>query len=92
MPRDDMADMVDIDGLAHRRLGVGDDDVAQFLVRPDGHIGYRAAGGDLSGLRTYLDRWLTGCEPTGTWSAQRAQPSRHGRPTCLIPPALPRSR
>ncbi|MFI8835832.1 FAD-dependent monooxygenase [Streptomyces afghaniensis] len=28
------------------------------LVRPDGYVGYVARGTDLTGLRTYLDRWL----------------------------------
>ncbi|MFI2369287.1 FAD-dependent monooxygenase [Streptomyces sp. NPDC018833] len=28
------------------------------LVRPDGYIGYLAAGGDLAGLIRYLDQWL----------------------------------
>jgi 2-polyprenyl-6-methoxyphenol hydroxylase-like FAD-dependent oxidoreductase len=32
----------------------------QYLVRPDGHVGYRASGTDLSGLRAYLARWLPG--------------------------------
>jgi 2-polyprenyl-6-methoxyphenol hydroxylase-like FAD-dependent oxidoreductase len=31
---------------------------AQILVRPDGHIAYRADDADTTGLRTYLDRWL----------------------------------
>ncbi|MFE7270551.1 FAD-dependent monooxygenase [Streptomyces sp. NPDC057623] len=37
-------------------------DVAQGLVRPDGHLGYVARGAELAGLRAYLARWL----PTGT--------------------------
>jgi hypothetical protein len=37
-----------------------------FLVRPDGHVGYRAAGHDLHGVRTYLDHWLPGCEHAGS--------------------------
>jgi len=58
--------IVDVHGHAHRRLGLGeDDDAAQFLVRPDGHIGYRAAGGDLTGVRTYLHRWLRDCPFNG---------------------------
>jgi flavin-dependent dehydrogenase len=40
------------------RLGVGE--VAHYLVRPDGHLGYRAAGTDLGGLERYLARWLPG--------------------------------
>ncbi|HET6211335.1 MAG TPA: FAD-dependent monooxygenase [Micromonosporaceae bacterium] len=30
----------------------------QYLVRPDGYLGYRAGGTDLAGLHSYLDRWL----------------------------------
>ncbi|KUM78380.1 FAD-dependent monooxygenase [Streptomyces curacoi] len=33
-------------------------DVAQGLVRPDGHLGYVARGAQLEGLRAYLARWL----------------------------------
>jgi len=40
------------------RLGVSD--TAHYLIRPDGHIGYRAAGTDLDGLQRYLARWLPG--------------------------------
>jgi 2-polyprenyl-6-methoxyphenol hydroxylase-like FAD-dependent oxidoreductase len=46
----------DVDGQALTRLGV--EDTAQLLVRPDGHIGYRAGGTDLDGLQRYLNRWL----------------------------------
>jgi hypothetical protein len=45
-------------GQASRRLGLHPPGVAQFLIRPDGHIGYRAGSPDLAGLRTYLTRWL----------------------------------
>jgi 2-polyprenyl-6-methoxyphenol hydroxylase-like FAD-dependent oxidoreductase len=45
----------DLDGQAFARLGVTD--AAQYLVRPDGHVGYRCAGTDLDGLRAYLTRW-----------------------------------
>lgn len=41
-------------GLALRRLGLGEVDAAHYLVRPDGYIGYRARGTDLSGLRAHL--------------------------------------
>jgi 2-polyprenyl-6-methoxyphenol hydroxylase-like FAD-dependent oxidoreductase len=44
--------------LAHERLGLTDDRAtAHHLVRPDGHIAYRAAGTDLGGLIAYLSRW-----------------------------------
>jgi 2-polyprenyl-6-methoxyphenol hydroxylase-like FAD-dependent oxidoreductase len=46
----------DVDGRLLARLGV--EQTAQYLVRPDGHIGYRCAGTDLDGLRGYLSRWL----------------------------------
>ncbi len=42
-------------GLALGRLGLGEDDVAHYLVRPDGYVGYRAGGTDLDGLRRYLE-------------------------------------
>ncbi|MEU5529230.1 FAD-dependent monooxygenase [Micromonospora chersina] len=41
-----------------RRLGVDPDAHAAYLVRPDGHVGYRAGGTDLTGLRAYLRRWF----------------------------------
>jgi hypothetical protein len=59
--------MFDVDGHAHKRLGlVKHGDAVVFLVRPDGHIGYRPAGHDLHGVRTYLDHWLPGCEHAGS--------------------------
>jgi 2-polyprenyl-6-methoxyphenol hydroxylase-like FAD-dependent oxidoreductase len=48
----------DADGAALRRLGLSRADVAQILIRPDGHIGYRAGDTDFSGLERYVDRWL----------------------------------
>jgi hypothetical protein len=32
-------------------------------VRPDGHVGYRVAGTDLSGVERYLADWLPGARP-----------------------------
>jgi 2-polyprenyl-6-methoxyphenol hydroxylase-like FAD-dependent oxidoreductase len=46
----------DSDGQLFARLGV--DGTAQYLIRPDGHIGYRCGGDDLAGLHRYLARWL----------------------------------
>ena len=48
----------DQQGLALRRLGVRPSEPAHYLVRPDGYIGYRATGTDLTGLRGYLQHWL----------------------------------
>lgn len=50
--------LYDPDGTAFRRLGVSRRDSALYLVRPDGHIGFRAGGTDRTGLACYLDRWL----------------------------------
>jgi 2-polyprenyl-6-methoxyphenol hydroxylase-like FAD-dependent oxidoreductase len=51
----------DRDGQVLARLGV--DGAAQYLVRPDGHIGYRCGGDDLAGLQRYLARWLPNTPP-----------------------------
>jgi hypothetical protein len=48
----------DPSGRALRRLGVGPNDTAHYLVRPDGYVGYRASGTDLTGLHAYLRRWI----------------------------------
>jgi 2-polyprenyl-6-methoxyphenol hydroxylase-like FAD-dependent oxidoreductase len=48
----------DPDGQAFARLGV--DGAAQYLVRPDGHVGYRSGGTDLWGVERYLAHWLPG--------------------------------
>lgn len=45
-------------GRARARLGVRGAHPAHVLVRPDGHIGYRAGGTDLTGLEAYLRRWV----------------------------------
>jgi hypothetical protein len=46
----------DIRGEAAERLGVKP--TAQYLVRPDGHVGYRCAGTDLDSVERHLARWL----------------------------------
>ena len=51
--------LYDPDGTALRRLGLNPSGVAHYLIRPDGHVGYRAGGADLAGARAYLSRWLT---------------------------------
>jgi hypothetical protein len=51
----------DLDGNLFARFGV--DGTAQYLVRPDGHIGYGAGGDDLAGLQRYLARWIPNTPP-----------------------------
>jgi len=46
-------------------LGLNPGSVTQYLIRPDGHIGYRAGGSDLAGLASYLHRWLPRPPDTG---------------------------
>jgi hypothetical protein len=50
--------LYDPDGTALHRLGLKPRDIALYLVRPDGHIGYRTGGPHRTGLASYLDRWL----------------------------------
>ncbi|MGN9913971.1 FAD-dependent monooxygenase [Phytohabitans sp. LJ34] len=50
--------LTDPDGRLLHRLGVAPGAAAQYLVRPDGHVAYRAGAGDLGGLVRVLDRWL----------------------------------
>ena len=47
--------LVDERGDALSRLGVRD--TAQYLVRPDGHVGFRCAGRELAALERYLTEW-----------------------------------
>ncbi|WP_200938633.1 FAD-dependent monooxygenase [Cellulomonas sp. Root137] len=47
----------DATGWAHRLLGVDGFKSGHLLVRPDGYVAYRG-GGDLTGVREYLDDWL----------------------------------
>lgn len=48
----------DSSGQALARLGVTHS--AHYLVRPDGHVGFRSGGTDLGGVGRYLARWLPG--------------------------------
>jgi 2-polyprenyl-6-methoxyphenol hydroxylase-like FAD-dependent oxidoreductase len=52
----------DPDGTALHRLGLdpAGRHAAHYLIRPDGHVGYRAGGSDLTGLHAYLAHWLPG--------------------------------
>ena len=63
LAREAEADVLhDVRGEAFARLGV--EQAAHYLVRPDGHIGYRSDTTDLGGLERYLARWLPG-RPAG---------------------------
>jgi FAD binding domain/Aromatic-ring hydroxylase, C-terminal len=48
--------LLDPSGQALARLGA--QKATQYLVRPDGHIGYRSGGTDTLGAERYLARWL----------------------------------
>ena len=57
--RPDPGALHDTDGTAHRRLGVDPDGGPEHvLVRPDGHVAYRARGAEEGGLHAYLARWF----------------------------------
>ena len=47
--------LLDEDGAAMARLGVKD--AAQYLIRPDGYVGFRCAGRELDALEAYLNGW-----------------------------------
>ena len=46
----------DVGGQVFVRLGI--DGTGQYLIRPDGHVGYRCGGDDLAGLLRFLARWF----------------------------------
>lgn len=48
--------LVDVEHEALIRLGV--ENTAQYVIRPDGHVGFRCAGTDVDGAREYLERWF----------------------------------
>jgi 2-polyprenyl-6-methoxyphenol hydroxylase-like FAD-dependent oxidoreductase len=57
-PRRSPCEVQYLTGHLARRLGVRPTGPAHLLVRPDGHVAQRG-GGDLAGLRRYLETWLT---------------------------------
>jgi 2-polyprenyl-6-methoxyphenol hydroxylase-like FAD-dependent oxidoreductase len=57
------ADLCDPSEAALARLGARGG--AQYLIRPDGHVGYRCAGFDLDSLEHHLARLLPGRGPSG---------------------------
>jgi hypothetical protein len=48
--------LVDVDGDVLAQLGV--ESTAQYVIRPDGHVGFRCAGTDLTSVTEYLQRWF----------------------------------
>jgi 2-polyprenyl-6-methoxyphenol hydroxylase-like FAD-dependent oxidoreductase len=70
--------LTDAGGTAMRRLGVRGDGAAHYLVRPDGHVAYRAAGVDLTGLLAYLDRWLPGLRAAPAGRPPNGRPAGDG--------------
>lgn len=61
----------DATGKALGRLGLEPQDTALYLLRPDGHIGYRAGQSGGTELPRYLDRWLPADQPRRRGGAQR---------------------
>lgn len=53
--------LLDIHDEALRQLGV--ESTAQYVVRPDGHVGFRCGGTDLTGAYEYLRRWFVPASP-----------------------------
>ncbi len=50
--------LVDHSGDTLAQLGVRDGSTAQYLVRPDGHIGFRCGGQQLEAAERYLGCWF----------------------------------
>jgi 2-polyprenyl-6-methoxyphenol hydroxylase-like FAD-dependent oxidoreductase len=65
----------DLNGQAFARLGV--EGAAQYLVRPDGHIGYRCRRTNLGGVDRYLARWLPGARLESGRSSRDAPTTSH---------------
>ncbi|WP_104104950.1 FAD-dependent monooxygenase [Arthrobacter sp. 08Y14] len=55
----DPAEIQDVSGLAFERLGLSVRRPEILVVRPDGHIGFRSQGTDITGAVQYLDRLTT---------------------------------
>ncbi|MFL5492776.1 MAG: FAD-dependent monooxygenase [Gemmatimonadales bacterium] len=60
-PHASPAALADTHGEALRRLGVRGS--AQYLIRPDGYVGFRCAGTDPTDLDAYLRRWFAPAAP-----------------------------
>lgn len=48
----------DVDGSAHERYGVRDDEVVVFILRPDGTLGYSCALQDVNAIIRYFEGFL----------------------------------
>ncbi|MDN3905655.1 FAD-dependent monooxygenase [Arthrobacter sp. YD2] len=53
----------DVSGLAFHRLGLSSRRPELLVIRPDGYVGYRTAGRDLSGALSYLADLTAAAEP-----------------------------
>jgi hypothetical protein len=60
-PHASPAALVDTHGEALQRLGVSGS--AQYLVRPDGYVGFRCAGTDPTQMDAYMHRWFAPTAP-----------------------------
>jgi hypothetical protein len=47
-----------VDGAGETLAMLGVDDAGQYLVRPDGHVGFRCPGRDLQTVMEYLKQWF----------------------------------
>jgi FAD binding domain-containing protein len=67
--------LVDTAGEALSRLGLPGDrsDVAQYLVRPDGYIGFRCGGADLAEAAGNLEEWFLPAELAATTEVPTTQ-------------------
>ena len=48
----------DVSGLAFERLGLSPRRPEVLVIRPDGYIGYRSSGTDITGAVAYLERLI----------------------------------
>ena len=60
-PHASPAALVDTYGEALQRLAVRNS--AQYLIRPDGYVGFRCAGTDPTDLDAYMRRWFAPAAP-----------------------------
>lgn len=74
LTRDLVSDaLVDDSGAALQQLGV--DDAAQYVTRPDGHIGFRCAGTNLASAIACVKSIVTAPRPSDVTSAAHSRSS-----------------